>query len=244
MNEKSPKSHVSAQYDEDLMALRSRVLEMGGLVEAQIRAAGEAYTSGDISEVDAIIDADADINALEKAIDGECAQVVAKRQPTASDLRLILGVTKIVTDLERVGDEAKKIAKGARHIHEQGNGALLRAADVRHVAEVAVGMLRQSLDCFARLDAVAAGEVVAADAEVDAEFKAILRQLVTYMMEDPRTISAAVDIVWIARAIERIGDHAKNIAEHVVLIAEGRDIRHLGKKNPLVTPGLRVGARA
>ena len=224
------KTHLSSQFDEDLGALRTHVLQMGGLVESQINSAIEAYTSGETSGVKSIVETDARVNSLEKAIDDDCAHIIAKRQPAASDLRLIMGITKIVTDLERIGDEAKKIAKGARRIHEHGNGALPRSADVRHVAEVAVSMLRQALDCFARLDAETASEVIRTDAEVDTEFKAILRQLITYMMEDPRTITTSIDIIWIARAIERIGDHAKNIAEHVVLIVEGRDIRHIGKE--------------
>ena len=227
MNESS---HLSKQFDDDLTGLRTHVLEMGGLVEAQIRAAVEAYASGDTTAVNDVVENDHKVNSLEKQIDDECVHVIARRQPTASDLRLVMGISKIVTDLERVGDEAKKIAKGARRVHENGQVSLPRAADVRHVAEEALQMLRSALDCFARLDASSAGDVIHADAKVDAEFKAILRQLITYMMEDPRTITTAIDIVWIARAIERIGDHAKNVAENVIYIVEGRDIRHTGKE--------------
>ncbi len=222
--------HVSRKFDEDLGELRTHVLEMGGLVEAQIRAAVEAYASGEIGSVKDIVEADHRVNKFEKIIDDECVHVVARRQPTASDLRLVMGVTRIVTDLERIGDEAKKIAKGARRVHEQGMLNVPRATDVRHVADEAVIMLRQALDSFARLDVALADAVIHADAKVDAEFKAIVRQLITYMMEDPRTISTAIDIVWICRSVERIGDHAKNIAEHVIYIAEGRDIRHTGKE--------------
>ena len=227
MNEQT---HVSKQFDEDLGDLRTHVLEMGGLVESQIREAIEAYTSGDTAIVKDVVENDHKVNGLEKLIDDECIHVIARRQPTASDLRLVMGVSKIVTDLERVGDEAKKIAKGARRVHEHGQITPPRAADVRHVADEAIAMLRSSLDCFARLDAERSAEVIHADAKVDAEFKAILRQLITYMMEDPRTITTSIDIVWIARAIERIGDHAKNIAENVIYIVEGRDIRHAGKE--------------
>ncbi len=222
--------HVTKAFDQELSNLRTHVLEMGGLVEAQIRAATTAYATGDIAVVAEIVDADTRVNDFEIVIDDECAQVVAKRQPTAFDLRLVMGVSKIVTDLERVGDEAKKIAKGARRIHQRGQMPLPRAADVRHVSSVTVAMLRQALDAFARLDAEASHEVIRADEEVDIAFKAILRQLITFMMEDPRTISTAMDIIWIARAIERIGDHAKNIAEHVIKIVEGRDIRHPPKE--------------
>ena len=223
--------HLSKQFDADLSVLRTHVLEMGGLVESQIRAAVEAYASGDTATVKDIVDNDHRVNAFEKIIDEETVHVVAKRQPTASDLRLVMGVTKIVTDLERIGDEAKKIAKGARRVHEHGQMTLPRATDVRHIADEAIIMLHQALDCFARLDTTQAAEVIHADAKVDTEFKALVRQLITYMMEDPRTITTAIDIVWICRSVERIGDHAKNIAEHVIYIAEGRDIRHAGKES-------------
>ena len=223
--------HLSKQFDADPSVLRTHVLEMGGLVESQIRAAVEAYASGDTATVKDIVDNDHRVNAFEKIIDEETVHVVAKRQPTASDLRLVMGVTKIVTDLERIGDEAKKIAKGARRVHEHGQMTLPRATDVRHIADEAIIMLHQALDCFARLDTTQAAEVIHADAKVDTEFKALVRQLITYMMEDPRTITTAIDIVWICRSVERIGDHAKNIAEHVIYIAEGRDIRHAGKES-------------
>jgi phosphate transport system protein len=222
--------HLSKQFDEDLTGLRTHVLEMGGLVEAQARAAIHAYASGDTAAVKDIVENDYRVNGFEKIIDEETIHVVAKRQPTASDLRLVMGVTKIVTDLERIGDEAKKIAKGARRVHEHGQLTLPRATDVRHIADEAIAMLHQALDSFARLDAVKATEVIHADAKVDSEFKALVRQLITYMMEDPRTITTAIDIVWICRSVERIGDHAKNVAEHVIYIAEGRDIRHAGKE--------------
>lgn len=229
MNEQP--THVSRQFDEDLGGLRSHVLEMGGLVESQIRNAITAYASGDIAIVKEVVENDRRVNDLEKLIDDRCVHIIAKRQPTASDLRLVMGISKIVTDLERSGDEAKKIAKGARRVHEHGQITLPRAADVGHVADEAVQMLRRALDCFARVDAVGAADVIRADARVDAEFKAILRQLITYMMEDPRTITTAIDIVRIARAIERIGDHAKNVAENVIYIVEGRDIRHAAKED-------------
>lgn len=170
------------------------------------------------------------VNDLEKAIDDDCAHLIAKRQPAASDLRLVFGISKIVTDLERAGDEAKKIAKGVRRIYEAGQMPSQYGIGVRHIAEAALGMLRQALDAFARLDTEQAQKVILADVDVDTEFKSIMRQLITHMMEDPRTITTAIDIIWIARAIERIGDHAKNVAEHVVFIVEGRDIRHPPKE--------------
>ena len=218
--------HVSSQFDEDLARLRTHVLQMGGLVETQISSAIDAYSTGEVASVKSIIETDRKVNDLEKAIDDDCAHIIAKRQPTASDLRLVLGISKIVTDLERAGDEAKKIAKGVRRIFEAGHMPTQNGVGIRHLAEAALTMVRQALDAFARLDGVLAVSVIRADAEVDVEFKSIIRQLITHMMEDPRTITTSIDIISISRAIERIGDHAKNISEQVVFVVEGRDIRH------------------
>ena len=223
--------HVSSQFEDELGGLRTHVLEMGGLVETQIAAAIEAYNSGEISSVKQIVEADRKVNDYEKTIDDDCAHLIAKRQPTASDLRLVFGVIKIVTDLERIGDEAKKIAKGVRRIHETGQAPSQYGIGVRHIAEAALAMVRDALDAFARLDTELAQKIIRADDDVDIEFKSIVRQLITHMMEDPRTITTSIDIIWIARAVERIGDHAKNIAEHVVFIVEGRDIRHPPKES-------------
>ena len=222
--------HLSSQFDEDLNRLRTAVLQMGGLVETQIAAAIEAYSNGEVGSVKYIVETDRKVNDLEIAIDDDCAHLIAKRQPTASDLRLVFGITKMVTDLERAGDEAKKIAKGVRRIYEAGQMPSQYGIGVRHIAEAALGMLHQALDAFARLDPQQAEQVIRADANVDTEFKSIVRQLITHMMEDPRTITTSIDIIWIARAVERIGDHAKNIAEHIVFIVEGRDIRHPSKE--------------
>ena len=223
--------HLSSRFDEDLDRLRSNVLQMGGVVETQIASAVNAFETGEIDSVKHIVENDQKVNHLEKVIDDDCAHVIAKRQPTASDLRLVLGISKIVTDLERVGDEAKKIAKGALRIYEHGHSPIQYGGiGIRHMADAALGLLRQTLDAFARLDTAQAGTVIQKDAEIDVEFKATVRQLITHMMEDPRTITVAIDILWIARAIERIGDHAKNIAEQVVFIVDGRDIRHTGKE--------------
>ena len=224
-------NHVSSQFDEDLSGLRTHVLQMGGMVETQISAAIDAYTTGEIASVKAIVETDRKVNDLEKAIDDDCAHIIAKRQPTASDLRLVLGISKIVTDLERTGDEAKKIAKGVRRIYENGHFPVQYGIGIRHIAEAALIMVRQALDDFARLDSEQANAVIRADIDVDVEFKSIIRQLITHMMEDPRTITTAIDIIWIARAIERIGDHAKNISEQVIFISEGRDIRHSKEAN-------------
>ena len=218
--------HLSSQFDEDLNRLRTHVLQMGGLVETQLGAAIEAYSTGEIGSVKTIVETDRKVNDLELAIDDDCAHIIAKRQPAASDLRLVLGISKMVTDLERGGDEAKKIAKGVRRIYENGHSPQQFGVGIRHLGEAAMLMVRQSLDAFARLDNVLAAAVIRADNDVDMEFKSIMRQLITHMMEDPRTITTAIDIISIARAIERIGDHAKNVAEQVIFIVEGRDIRH------------------
>lgn len=218
--------HLSKQYDADLDAVRSKVLQMGGLVESQILAAIEAISSGNIALADEVIRNEARVNAMEVEIDNECSHIIARRQPAARDLRMLLAVSKTTTDLERVGDEANKIARMARQILERGKPALPRLADVRHAAEGAVGMLRHALDAFARLDAAAAAEIIREDVALDEEFRSIVRQLITFMMEDPRTISTALDILWTAKALERIGDHAKNMAEYVIYIVKGTDVRH------------------
>ena len=223
----SDSQHLSSQFDEDLARLRTHVLQMGGLVETQLAAAIEAYTDGETAAVKGIVDNDRKVNDLEKAIDDDCAHIIAKRQPAAYDLRLVLGISKIVTDLERAGDEAKKIAKGVQRIYENGHFPTQYGVGIRHIADAALAMIRQSLDAFARRDVVQAQSVIKADKDVDVEFKSIIRQLITHMMEDPRTITTSIDIISIARAIERIGDHAKNVSEQVIFIVEGRDIRHL-----------------
>ena len=220
--------HLSKQYDIDLDGLRSLVLAMGGLVESQIRGALDAFTHGDAALADRVIRGDQEVDAYEISIDQDCAHVIARRQPAAGDLRMIMAISKTVTDLERAGDEAEKIARMAKSIHAGGRVPTERLPQIRHVADTALGMLRQSLDAFARLDAAAATQAVHADVAIDDEFRAILRQLITYMMEDPRTISTALEVIWVAKAIERIGDHAKNMAEYVIYVVEGTDVRHSG----------------
>ena len=218
--------HLSKQFDVDLETLRSRILQMGGLIEAQILAAIDGLYSGNIQALEQVIENDRRVNGFEVSIDTECSHIIARRQPAASDLRLIMGVSKAVTDLERVGDEAKKIAVVSKQIHESGRLQIPRLADIRRAGGTVVGMLRKTLDAFARLDAVAAAEVIRDDAAIDEAFRGMMRQLITYMMEDPRTISTAFEIVWIARALERMGDHAKNMAEQVIYIVKGTDVRH------------------
>jgi phosphate transport system protein len=228
----SESQHISSQFNEDLARLRTQVLQMGGLVETQVAAAIDAYSGGEVTHIKTIVETDRKINDLEKAIDDDCAHIIARRQPAASDLRLVFGISKIVTDLERAGDEAKKIAKGVSRIYENGHVPSQFGVGIRHLAEAALVMVRQALDAFARLDTEQAGNVILADTDVDTEFKSIIRQLITHMMEDPRTITISLDIITIARAIERIGDHAKNISEQVIFVVEGRDIRHTKERAP------------
>ena len=223
--------HLSRQYDVDLDAVRSRVLEMGGLVESQIQMAIEAYSSGNLSLVEQIIENDRRVNGFEVGIDDDCIHIIAKRQPAAVDLRMIMATSKIVTDLERIGDEAEKIARTTRQLHESGRTALPYLVDVRHAADVARSMLHRALDAFARRDAVEAAQVVRQDMVIDSEFRAVLRQLITFMMEEPRTITSAIGVIWIGKAAERIGDHAKNIAEQVIYIVKGTDVRHTDMAN-------------
>jgi phosphate transport system protein len=220
--------HTSKQFDADLEGIRSRVLQMGGLVETQLTAAIDGLSSGLDELITRVIDTERRVNNNEKEIDDAIVHVVARRQPAASDLRLIMGVSKIVTDLERIGDEAEKIARMARQIYGRGALTIPRSIDVRQTGQKASMMLRRVLDAMARLDAAEAEKIIAEDKLIDTEFRAIVRQLITFMMEDPRTISTALDIVWVAKAIERVGDHAKNIAEQVIYIVYGTDVRHSG----------------
>jgi len=219
--------HTNKQYDQDLEAIRSRILQMGGLVESHIRSAMVGWIEGDVQRAMQVIAGDAKVNELELAIDNELGQIIVRRQPAASDLRLILAASKIVTDLERIGDEATKIARFAKDNATEPPHLAPRLARINHLSETSIGMVRRSLDAFARLDAVAASKVAAEDRIIDEEFHAILRQLITFVMEDPRTITSVLQIVWMAKAFERIGDHAKNIAEYVIYIVKGRDVRHI-----------------
>ncbi|MDB5800185.1 MAG: phosphate uptake regulator PhoU [Rhodocyclales bacterium] len=220
--------HTVRQYDVELESIRTRVLQMGGYVELQVVKALEGLLGGDAAIIDRVIDNDHRVNELEVELDEACANIIAKRQPAASDLRSILTVSKVVTDLERVGDEAKKIAKVARSIHMPDAIATTPRVQLQHLGNLAIELLRKSLDSMARLDLNAAADVVTQDKEVDGEFKSVMRQLITFMMEDPRTISRSIDILFAAKSLERIGDHAKNVSQHVVFLVRGRDVRHVG----------------
>ena len=218
--------HLSKQFDLELENIRTRILQMGGLVERQVLAAVDAFSSGNLDEMQQVIASDREVDALEVGIDEDCTLLIARRQPTARDLRLVMAISRIVTDLERVGDKASKIARMSQKLHQAGPQRIPRLSDVHHCGRLASDMLQGSLDSLARMDIDAARQVIGADKAIDSAFNAILRQLITYMMEDPRTISEALDIIWIAKAIERVGDHATNIAENVIYIVSGIDIRH------------------
>ena len=219
--------HISKQFNAELEAVRSSVLQMGGLVEEQIEQAIQALTTGNINLIEQVIADDSRVNAMEVSIDEICSQIIARRQPAAGDLRMILTIIKTITDLERMGDEAAKIARMAKLIYDSKRKYMPRLVEIRHVANIALDMLRKSLDAFARLDVKTAVQVVRQDELVDEEFRSIIRQLITFMMEDPRMISTSIEILFAAKAVERIGDHAKNMSEYVVYLVKGKDVRHV-----------------
>jgi len=219
--------HISHKFDEEMESLRHQVLKMGGLVEQQIGGAVDALTNMDAASADDIIVRDHKVNALEVAIDEKCTRILAKRQPAATDLRMVIAVIKTITDLERIGDEAEKIAKMTLHISEQDGKFNSRYVGIRHLGDHVKRMVHDVLDAYARLDVDAAIQVVRDDDKADEEYQNLMRMLITYMMEDPRTISEVLDVMWAARALERIGDHAKNIGEYVIYLVKGKDIRHI-----------------
>ncbi len=212
--------HTSKEYDQQLGQAHALVLQMGARVERQSADAVECLATGSLALIDQVLRHEAVINALECSIDELASHIIARRQPAAGDLRLLTAMLKVTTDLERVGDEAKKIALQARKARLPGQ------AEVRRMARLVAGMLRRALDAFERLDLAGTAEVVRRDAEVNDAFRAILRQLIITMIEDPRTITAGLDLLFVAKALERIGDHAKNIAEHAIYAVKGADVRH------------------
>lgn len=218
--------HSSKQYDADLEGIRSKVLAMGGMVERQFQDAIMAFRTGNLEVAKRVMTDDEAVNRLEVELDDACSHLIVRRQPTANDLRTTMATIKIITDLERVGDEATKIARTAIHLHKRGIGLVSHYETVSLIAEQATDILRSALDAFARLDDKQALELIKQDAMIDHGFRGITRSLITFMMEDPRTISGSIDTLWVAKAIERIGDHAKNIAEYVVYVVGGIDIRH------------------
>ena len=217
--------HISGQFNAELESLRNQLLAMGGQVEQQLTTALDALMKLDSGVAESIVRNDAEINQMEMTIDDECATIIARRQPTASDLRLVITIIKVNRDLERVGDEAAKVARQAVQLSEGGMSPS-SFVEIRHIGALVGVLLRQSLDAFARLDVTKAIEVVRGDAEVDKEYGSAMRSLVTFMVEDPRNIGAILNEMWALRSLERIGDHACNIAEHVVYLVKGLDVRH------------------
>jgi phosphate transport system protein len=226
IDQDSYKQHISAQFNAELEAVKNHLLKMGGKVEQQVASAVEALVNMDSGEAARIIALDREVNAMEISIDDECARILARRQPAASDLRLVLAVAKVITDLERIGDEAAKIARQAIKLSEEGVSPS-NFVEVRHIGVRVTQMLRKSLDSFARLEVETAVEVVKQDKDVDREYGSAMRSLVTFMMEDPRVISSVLNEMWALRSLERIGDHASNIAEHVIYLVRGLDVRHV-----------------
>ena len=219
--------HISSQFDAELGSVSSRVLELGGLVESQIRHAVYSLSQFSIEVADQVIATEAQVNSMEVEIDRDLSSIIARRQPTARDLRLLIAISKMTANLERAGDESEKIARMVKSIINSGNSRALPASELRIAADLASGLLRKALDAFARLDVTEAVSILKEDDLIDQEFDGFVRKLVTYMMEDPRTISASLDLLFLAKAIERIGDHSKNIAEFVIYIAKGSDVRHI-----------------
>jgi phosphate transport system protein len=220
--------HLSSQFDAELSGISTRVLEMGGMVESQVVRAIHAlkHFSGELANE--VLATEQRVNAMEVEIDRDLSTIIARRQPTARDLRLLIAVSKTIGNLERVGDEAARIARTVQRLMNSGMSSRMRlpVGDLSFEADLAIALLRKSLDAFARLDSKQALLVIKQDNEIDVEFEGLMRKLVTYMMEDPRTISASIDLVFVAKAIERVGDHAKNLAEQVIYIVKGTDVRH------------------
>lgn len=227
MDTNGTSQHISQKFDQEMESLRNKVLKMGGLVEQQIQGAITALQDTNAQGAEKIILNDHKVNALEVNIDEACTQILARRQPAASDLRMVIAVIKTITDLERIGDEAEKIAKMALSLAEEDAGFSSRYAGIRHLSDQVQRMVHDVLDAYARLDVDAAIKVVRDDELADKEYHDLMRMLITYMMEDPRKISEVLDVIWAARALERIGDHAKNIGEYVIYLVKGKDIRHL-----------------
>jgi phosphate transport system protein len=217
--------HTSKEFDKELEVIRSSVLELGGLVEGMVRSAIEGLEGADISLLKDVLHREKQVNRMELDIDDRCNHVIARRQPTAYDLRFVLTCMKMVRDLERIGDEAEKMARMALYIHES-NSAFTPRVDVSGMYSIVLKMMRQSLDAFARNDPSSLAEVIREDISVDDQFRNTLRLLISYMIEDSRTISRSIDLLFIAKALERVGDHAKNMSEHVVYMVKGRDVRH------------------
>jgi phosphate transport system protein len=220
--------HLSAQFDAELSGISTRVLEMGGLVESQVSQAIYALTNFSEATAAQVLTREETVNAAEVEIDRDLSRILARRQPTARDLRLLIAISKSIANLERVGDEAARIARTVQRLISAGMSSRLRlpVEDLKFESDLAIALLRKALDAFARLDVDKALEVLKQDDQIDQEFEGLMRKLITFMMEDPRTISSSIDLVFVAKAIERVGDHAKNLAEQIIYIVKGTDVRH------------------
>ena len=218
--------HISSQFDAELNSISTRVLEMGGMIERQIQWSVQSLVEEDIGLANKVLEIENDINRIELGVDADLSTTIARRQPTARDLRFLIGISKTLGNLERAGDEAARIARMAASIANTGHGRRLPTSELRLASELASSLMRRALDALARLDVEEAVTIMREDDRIDVEFNGFLRKLVTFMMEDPRTISASLDLVFVAKAIERIGDHAKNIGEQIIYIVRGLDVRH------------------
>ena len=223
--------HTHKQFDAELEDLREKVLLMGGKVENQLSKAIQALTKADVELSDLVVEEDNSVNSLELEIDENLSSIIARRQPIAIDLRTLLAISKITTDLERIGDESSKIARMTKLIYKSEHLQFPKVTIVKSIGNLASDMLRQSLDSFARLDVKTSFSVLESDYEVNEQFQLIIRKLITFVLEDPRTISAALELLTVAKAFERIGDHSKNISEHVVYLVKGTDVRHTSIDN-------------
>lgn len=217
--------HISQQYNIELETIRTHLSEMGGMAQRQVNDAIQALIDADVERAEQVVRADIKVNTMEMTIDEECVRILARRQPAASDLRLVIAVTKAITDLERIGDEATKIARQAIAMNKDGL-APRGYIEVRHIGNNVARMLQDALDAFARLDMDLALNVVQTDKQVDMEYSTAMRELVTFMIEDPRSITRVLNIMWSLRALERIGDHARNLAQYVIYLVNGEDVRH------------------
>ncbi|MCF7982158.1 MAG: phosphate signaling complex protein PhoU [Pseudomonadales bacterium] len=226
LNKDTYSHHISQQFNDELEDVKSRLLEMGGQAEKQLGDSIHALIEADSALAELVCEKDRKVNRMELDIDEECRRILARRQPAASDLRLVMAISKATTDLERVGDESKRIARLAIQLSETGE-APKGYVEVRHISEKVRQMMHQALDAFARFDVDLALEVAKADKDVDIEYASAIRELITYMMEDPRSIGRVINVIWALRSLERVGDHARNIAEQVIYLVKGTDVRHI-----------------
>lgn len=229
MDNNKIKQHISRQFNEEMEEIRNKVLAMGGLVEQQVDLATKAFMSYDMESAELVIQQDQLANEMEKDIDHECTDIMARRQPAAFDLRMLIATIKIITDLERIGDEASRIARMTMRL-EGSDYYQDKYYEIEHLLELVKEMLNGALDAYARTDVDEVVEITGQDAKVDREYTSITRQLITQMMENPRNITRALDMLWTARALERIGDHACNVCEHVIYMVKGKDVRHVSRE--------------